>query len=167
VTDIRAPMYPTPPSDNPSPPSSSIRDYFQKPLAYPPTPPLDHVHSPLDSIDQFRLPAPVVAAAPQAIKPKVSHDTGLATPPMTPEQSKDGNGSVSAISAKQSKLTLDFLTTLFPRSGLSALPYAKGVSVSAPSLGTVFDGVVLELPGKPRTLYVDGKNAANVNLRER
>ena len=29
------------------------------------------------------------------------------------------------------------------------------------------DGVVLALPGKPKTFYVDGKCAATVNLRER
>jgi len=170
VTDIRAPTYPSPPSDtNPSQPASPKRDYFEKPsLAYPPTPPLEHNHNHdlSDPIDKFRLPAPASAAVPQAIKPKINKDTGLATPPMTPEQAKEGDGSVSAISAKQTKSTLDFLTTLFPRSGLSALPHAKGVSVSTPTLGTAFDGVVLELPGKPKTLYVDGQNAANVNLRE-
>ena len=57
--------------------------------------------------------------------------------------------------------------TLFPNHGLKALPYAKRVSISAPNLGADFDGVVLELPGKPKTLYVDGKGAAAVNLRER
>ena len=57
--------------------------------------------------------------------------------------------------------------TLFPQDGLKALPYAKRVSISAPNLGADFDGVVLELPGKPKTLYVDGKGAPVVNLRER
>jgi hypothetical protein len=57
--------------------------------------------------------------------------------------------------------------TLFPNHGLKALPYAKRVSISTPNLGADFDGVVLELPGKPKTLYVDGKGAAAVNLRER
>jgi len=56
--------------------------------------------------------------------------------------------------------------TLFPNHGLKALPYAKRVSISTPNLGAEFDGVVLELPGKPKTLYVDGKGAAAVNLRE-
>jgi len=166
VTDTRTPIYPSPSSDSSSLPSSLEQDYFRKPLVYPPTPPPERVLSSFDTFDQFCLPSPAIAAAPQAIKPKNGQHTGLATPPMTPEESREGQGSVSAISAKQSKSTLDFLTTLFPRSGLSALPHAKGVSVSAPTLGTVFDGVVLELPGKPRTLYVDGKNSANVNLRE-
>ncbi|KAG2015502.1 hypothetical protein CC2G_008770 [Coprinopsis cinerea AmutBmut pab1-1] len=56
--------------------------------------------------------------------------------------------------------------TLFPQHGLKALPYAKRVSISAPNLGAEFEGVVLELPGQPKTLYVDGKRAAAVNLRE-
>jgi len=43
---------------------------------------------------------------------------------------------------------------------------AQGVSVSSPNLGTVFDGVILDLPGKPKTLYIDGKNAQQINLRE-
>jgi hypothetical protein len=85
---------------------------------------------------------------------------------MTPDESPTGDGSVAAISARQANSSLDFLTTLFPRSGLSVLPHAKSVSVSAPNLGSVFDGVVLELPGKPKTLYVDGTDAANINLRE-
>lgn len=50
---------------------------------------------------------------------------------------------------------------------MSALAYAKNVSISSPGLGTTFEGIVLSLPGKPRTLYVDGKSAQSVNLRER
>lgn len=56
--------------------------------------------------------------------------------------------------------------TIFPKDGLRALPHSKGVSVSASTLGADYEGVVLELPGKPKTLYVDGKNSASVNLRE-
>jgi hypothetical protein len=33
-------------------------------------------------------------------------------------------------------------------------------------MGISFDGVVLELPGKPKTFYVDCKSAEVVNLRE-
>jgi hypothetical protein len=47
------------------------------------------------------------------------------------------------------------------------MQYAQGVSVSSPNLGTVFDGVILDLDGKPKTLYIDGKNAQHINLRER
>ncbi|KIJ18669.1 hypothetical protein PAXINDRAFT_71204, partial [Paxillus involutus ATCC 200175] len=55
---------------------------------------------------------------------------------------------------------------IFPRNGLSILPFAQSVVVSAPNMGASFDGVVLELPNKPKTLYVDGKNAPAVSLRE-
>jgi hypothetical protein len=48
-----------------------------------------------------------------------------------------------------------------------ALPYAKSISISSPEMGTSFDGVVLELPGQPKTFYVDGKSAEVVNVRER
>jgi len=61
---------------------------------------------------------------------------------------------------------LDFLMTLFPKDGLKALPCARRISISAPNLSAEYDGVVLQLPGKPKTLYVDGKRAAAVNLRE-
>ena len=57
--------------------------------------------------------------------------------------------------------------TVFPHEGLSALPYAKSVAISAPNLGADFNGVVLDLPGKTKTLYVDGKSAQSVSLRER
>jgi len=62
--------------------------------------------------------------------------------------------------------SLEFLMNLFPRDGLQALPHAKKVSISAPNMGAVFDGVVLELPNQAKTLYVDGKSAESVSLRE-
>jgi hypothetical protein len=57
--------------------------------------------------------------------------------------------------------------TIFPRHGLAALPYSRSVAISAPNLGAAFDGVVLQLPSKPKTLYVDGKSAQSVSIRER
>jgi len=66
----------------------------------------------------------------------------------------------------QKKDALDFLMTVLPHHGLSALPYAKNVSISAPNLGADFEGVVLEMPGSLKTLYVDGKSAESVSLRE-
>lgn len=91
----------------------------------------------------------------------------IATPPLTPDDGEDGEGSIAAISAKQRDDALEFLSTLFPRNALAAMPHAKSVHISGPNLGAEFDGVVLELPDKPKTLYVDGKSAATVNLRER
>lgn len=98
---------------------------------------------------------------------KPSNVSGLVTPPLSLGDSDSVEGGVSAISAKQTNAILDFLTTLFPRNALSAMPFAQGVSVSSPNLGTVFDGVILDLPDKAKTLYIDGKNAQHVNLRER
>jgi hypothetical protein len=88
------------------------------------------------------------------------------TPPLTPDEYDGACGGVSAADSTQQNDALDFLSTLFPRNASAALPYAKSVSISAPGLGASFEGVVLELPGKPKTFYVDGKSAAHVNLRE-
>jgi len=66
----------------------------------------------------------------------------------------------------QPKDALDYLMTIFPKDGPKVLPYSKSVTISA-SLGPAFEGVVTQLPGKLKTLYVDGKNAALVGLRER
>ncbi|KAF9227305.1 hypothetical protein BS17DRAFT_747693 [Gyrodon lividus] len=107
-----------------------------------------------------RFPA---AVAPRHI-PGRSDSYDLLTPPLTPDDS-DASGA-SGISTKHSKDALDLLLNIFPRTGLSILPFAKSVIVSAPNMGASFDGVVLELPGQPKTLYVDGKNAPAVSLRE-
>lgn len=91
----------------------------------------------------------------------------MATPPLTPDSGSECSSSSSnSIASVNGQDALDFLMTIFPNDGLQALPYAKRVSISAPNLGADFDGIVLELPGKPKTLYVDGKGAAAVNLRE-
>lgn len=122
-------------------------------LVYPPTPPtptadiVSFPHSPVG-------PQPILGA-PR----KFSH--GLATPPLTPDDS------IEDVSIKSNDDALELLTTLFSNHALTALPYAKSVTISSPEMGTSFDGVVLELPGKPKTFYVDGKSAEVVNLRER
>ncbi|KAF7361973.1 Ornithine decarboxylase antizyme [Mycena venus] len=85
----------------------------------------------------------------------------LSTPPLTPD---NGSPVSAAVSDKHQKDALDFLMTIFPRNGLAALPYSRSVAISAPNLGAAFDGVVLQLPGKPKTLYVDGKSAHIVAL---
>jgi len=56
--------------------------------------------------------------------------------------------------------------TLFPRHGMSALPHSRSVTISAPNMGVEFNGVVLRVPGTPKTFYVDGKSAQSVNLRD-
>jgi hypothetical protein len=144
--------------------SSHTSSYGSSLIQYPPTPPPEQ-DSP-DSPPRFNISPPPPSIGPQKIVPKQSNESGLVTPPLSLGGSDSEEGGVSAISAKQTKATLDFLTTLFPRNALSAMPHAQGVSVSAPGLGTVFDGVILNLPGKPKTLYIDGKDAQHINLRE-
>jgi len=92
----------------------------------------------------------------------------LSTPPLTPDDDDSDFGSLidRPISTKEQNDALNFLMALFPHQGLQALPYAKKVSISAPNIGAAFEGVVLDLPGKPKTLYVDGKSAESINLRE-
>jgi len=123
-------------------------------LVYPPTPPIptadvvSFTHSPSE-------PQPILGASRTE---KFSH--GLATPPLTPDDS------IEDVSVKSNDDALELLTTLFPNHALMALPYAKSVSISSPEMGTSFDGVVLELPGEPKTFYVDGKSTEVVNVRE-
>jgi hypothetical protein len=74
--------------------------------------------------------------------------------------------SIEDVSIKSNDDALELLTTLSPDHAIKVLPYAKSVSISSPEMGTSFDGVVLELPGAPRTFYVDGKSAEVVNVRE-
>ena len=105
------------------------------------------------------LKGPVV---PQPIPTSRSngYSHGLATPPLTPVDSTED------VSVCSNDDALDLLTTLFPNDGITALKYARSVSVSSLEMGISFDGVVLELPGKPKTFYVDCKSAEVVNLRE-
>ena len=107
---------------------------------------------------------PPTSMGPQPIRgaPRVeSFSHGLATPPLTPDDF------IEDVSVSSNDDALELLTTLFPNHAMSALPYAKSVSISSPEMGTSFDGVVLELPGGPKTFYVDGKSAEIVNVRER
>jgi len=134
-----------------SSPSKDLHDSSHQSLVYPPTPPTT-------SADVVSFPPSPVG--PQPIlggRQKFSH--GLATPPLTPDDS------IEDISVKSNDDALDLLTTLSP-DPLKVMPYAKSVSISSPEMGTSFDGVVIELPGTPKTFYVDGKSAEVVNVRE-
>ena len=134
-------------------------------LNYPLTP--ESVSTELNtSLESLTLP-PATAAIPIPFTGKASRVPAhaLVTPPYTPE---DVSGrQLGNISAQQSCDALDFLTTLFPRSGLSALPHAKSVSITSPALEAVWEGIVLDIPGGNKTLYVHGKGAEHVKLRER
>jgi hypothetical protein len=124
--------------------------------------------SPNTSNDSFTHPSysPYPSAVPPRNIPIRSNSPyDIATPPLTPDVDEDCYA--TGIITNHSKDALDLLLAIFPRDGLSLLPYAKSVVVAAPNMGASFDGVVLELPGKTKTLYVDGKNAQAVSLRER
>jgi len=143
--------------------TGSLASIFSKPqsIIYPPSPPsessdLDDCMSPRSTATKPQNIPGRSRAAPAA------HN--LPTPPLTPDDGTDSDG--SEIMEGQSSDALEFLLTIFPRNGLEALPYAKYVTISAPNTGATFDGVVLELPGKSKALYVDGKSAESVNLRE-
>jgi hypothetical protein len=164
VTDSPAPILLSPTPSQSSLSSSPPSSYGSSLIQYPPTPPPEQ-GSP-DFTPRFNLSPPPPSVSPKEIVHKQPNGFGLDTPPLSLEDSENVGGGVSAISAKQTKATLDFFATLFPRNALSAMPHAQGVSVSSPNLGTVFDGVILDLPGKPKTLYIDGKNAQHINLRE-
>ncbi|KAH7888648.1 ornithine decarboxylase antizyme-domain-containing protein [Phlebopus sp. FC_14] len=124
----------------------------------------------LPSIPQKSPDRPTAELFPAVVGPRnipgrSESPSDLATPPLTPDD--DDGSDASGISTKRSSNdALDLLLNIFSRNGLNILPFAKSVVVSAPNMGASFDGVVLDLPGKPKTLYVDGKNAPAVSLRE-
>lgn len=92
----------------------------------------------------------------------------VSTPPLTPDFDNEGVGyNHSYTSDLNDKDAFDFLMTLFPHHGLAALPFSKRVQVSSPDLGATFEGVVLQMPNQSKTLYINGKSAENVGLRER
>ena len=163
MTDSLAPISPSSSPSDRSTLSSFGSESFKDSNPYLHTPPLD---SAVDgALRGLRFPTPRrdILNKRSPVPP-----AELSTPPLTPDDNDDcDGGSISGMSAKQGNEALDFLSTLFPKNALGALPYAKKVSIDAPDLGASFDGVVLSLPGKPKTLYVDGKSAAHVNLRER
>jgi len=135
-------------------------------LVYPSTP--ESTSSELSSsLESLALPLAVTSIPIPAKSTSRLPAHNLLTPPYTPEDVGGNNGgSFGSISAKQSSAALDFLTALFPRSGLTALPHAKSVNITSPTLQTAWEGIVLDLPGDRRTLYVHGKGAEQVALRE-
>ncbi|KIY74314.1 hypothetical protein CYLTODRAFT_448076 [Cylindrobasidium torrendii FP15055 ss-10] len=146
VRDSAAPVFPS----YPFPPSPS--NTFQQ-TTYESKFPIGTAQSPSPYHKAF-------AAAPRAIPKRAGSD--LATPPLTPDEGSDSGSEFGG----DEKDALDFLMTVFPDDGLSALPYAKRVNISGPQLAADFHGMVLALPGQPKTLYVDGKSAQMVSLRD-
>lgn len=151
-----------------------------KPVHYSlgPTLPITPGSTPNSSTDSLPLGAQLAPSAGSTGAPRINHAAFKqlapaaipATPPLTPDNGS-GHG-MAAISKKHNHEALDLLQALFPRDALKALPFARSVKISTPGHGAVWDGVILDFPsaGKPtdrgRTLYVDGKGAEHVQLRE-
>ncbi|KAJ3756255.1 ornithine decarboxylase antizyme-domain-containing protein [Lentinula raphanica] len=135
-------------------------------ISSPPTNYYNSTYPKQHTLVRSSLPSTKYPIGPCAIPTRSnSGNSDLSTPPLTPDDGSDcSDRSISPASIQQ-KDALDFLITLFP-SGLNALPFAKSISISAPNMGSAFNGMVLELPGKPKTLYVDAKSAESVSLRE-
>ncbi|THH17346.1 hypothetical protein EW146_g3448 [Bondarzewia mesenterica] len=102
------------------------------------------------------------SGGPGPIPKPFEYSHNLATPPLTPDDDDDDDA-LNLI--KRSNDALDLLATLFPHDSLNALPYAKSVSISTPGIGTSFDGVVLELPGKSKTFIVALLDLADEHLQ--
>jgi len=98
----------------------------------------------------------------------------ISTPPLSPDDGGSTASSLSSISSFDLHAPPELVTALFPRAGIRVAAYAKAVSVSGD--GASFDGFVLDLPkhfpgANPkaafvRTLFVDGRGAESVQLRE-
>ncbi|KLO18406.1 hypothetical protein SCHPADRAFT_899799 [Schizopora paradoxa] len=153
-------------SNSTSPVCGSTPPQLQhRPLIYPLTPP-----SSTASLDSYVSgnSSTSSAASPMQIR---TNGHGLATPPLTPDSSP-----TLASGSPKSGNAFEFLCKIFAHSDARrALPYVKSVEISSSELDLdvddgegafTFSGIVLELPGQVRTLYIDGKGVENVQLRE-
>lgn len=120
---------------------------------------------PIARVQRTNSCATPVNVSPWQIPRKMQSLCDLPTPPLTPDD--DAGSTPCSLAGRQSNDALDLLLNIFPRNGVGLLSYAKSVCLSAPDLGVSFDGIMLESPGEPKTLYIDGKNASAVGFRER
>ncbi|THH08622.1 hypothetical protein EW145_g2591 [Phellinidium pouzarii] len=173
-------------SDSSTPTIFSTKSVIQvyPSVIYPPTPP--HSSSSLDKDNVVCAPAPkkatrILQSTPRDICTQKNNDNGvvgtfhdLATPPHTPNGSLTSSG-FNVQAGVYDIAAHDFIDRLFPGSAHAALSHAKSVRIASSELaieadesgaGFAFEGVILDLPGRPRTLYIDGKDAENVKLRE-
>lgn len=119
---------------------------------------------PIARVQRTNSCATPVNVSPWQIPRKMQSLCDLPTPPLTPDD--DAGSTPCSLAGRQSNDALDLLLNIFPRNGVGLLSYAKSVCLSAPDLGVSFDGIMLESPGEPKTLYIDGKNASAVGFRE-
>ncbi|TFK75271.1 hypothetical protein BDN72DRAFT_867992 [Pluteus cervinus] len=107
---------------------------------------------------------PCIQTLPQVIPRK--SNTEASTPPLTPDDDSDPEDGMVHSESEDPKDALNFLVSLFPQNGPSVLSYAKSVTISTPGMDAVFEGVIMEIPNQPKTLYVDAKEVENVSLRD-
>lgn len=110
-------------------------------------------------------PAPLKVAAPYPSPDSASSspiqlaksrpNKQLVTPPLTPEDSND-----LPSPARRSS----FLMQLFPETASTVAQYATPFQIN---IGSIWDGFILTLPNGTKSLYVDGKAAAQADLRQR
>jgi len=86
-------------------------------------------------------------------------EAALCTPPATPETSQN-----SGWVHRGANPALAFVQDIFPDNGKEAVRHATSVAITQE--GVTWEGVVLALPGTVKTLYVNGKGAESVQLRE-
>jgi len=82
----------------------------------------------------------------------------LETPPTTPEN--------AAPASNWATQDAKFFREVFPdpKAIQAAFPYTRSVSIAQD--GVTWEGFVLSLPGQPKALYICGKGAERVQLRE-
>jgi hypothetical protein len=158
VTDSSTPsniLLPLRPPPSPLQLSPSPLNHSSSPISFPLTPNssrgTSRGTSRSGSFDRPHVSIPVNKFSSNGGGP-VQNPTRLATPPSTPQ------------SPKVLPSTSSFLSTLFPHNVVSAAPYTKSITIDSGDV--TWDGFTLGLPGQPKTLYVSGKGAENVELRE-
>ncbi|KZV74398.1 hypothetical protein PENSPDRAFT_674229 [Peniophora sp. CONT] len=160
--------------------SDRVRDgpapYIAAPESYPatrygsPAPASIYPHPlPVKHLDKNTTPRVAPIGIPRSISKNSQQQPvpdSSTPPPLTPDSSYDSVHDQLPTANKKHNDALEILATLFPSDIARALPYAKRVTISSPEMPTALEGVVLALPGQTRTLYVNVKGAALVNLRE-
>jgi len=145
----------------PPKPTAHDQQVYQVPFDLPLTPPNSTPgSSPERSQPLSTRPVNIVKASTKVINGftvSLKETCPLATPPSSPEAQ-------GVRLLEQVNPALPFLQDLFPRRARAALRHATSVAITQDDV--TWDGVVLALPGTPKTLYVNGRGAESVQLRE-
>jgi len=123
-------------------------------------------------------PGPLSTSAPAASSPRpIPYSANHAnnrypiTPPLTPDSihsaasSSLRSNSVGSLPTSTDGEPPTFLTSLFPEHVPAAQHWASPIRINSQP-DSAWEGFVLDLPGKPKTLYVNGNGAGQNMLRE-